>query len=148
MSREEWSLLVLLEELALDLLLLLILLLLILLLLKLLLLIIELALLLLHEKLLMLLLLLKLVRLLLLEILVLQSTLSGHVRSAGGQVDGGGSWKLKKWLNRATTRIGGMHQVRRLAGGCLWRAVCRREEDGRSRFVFGPVARASFAPVR
>jgi hypothetical protein len=119
-SREEWSLLMLLEKLALDLLLLLILLLV-----KLLLLIIELTLLLLHEKLLMLLLLLKLVRLLLLEILVLQSGLSGHVRDAGGQVSGGWSWRLKEWLDRATTSVGGVHQVRGLADGCLRRAICR-----------------------
>jgi hypothetical protein len=141
-SREEWSLLLLLKKLALDLLLLLVLLLM-----ELLLLIIEVSLLLLHEKLLMLLLLLKLVCLLLLEVLVLQSALSGHVWDAGGQVGSGCSWMLKKWLDGAAISIGGVHQVRSLTDGCLRCTICCREKDGRGRLIFGLVARASFAPV-
>ncbi len=112
LSGEKWSLLVLLKKLALDLLLLLILLLVVLLLL-----IVKQALLLLHEELLMLLLLLELVGLLLLKILVLQGTLSGHVRGAGGQVSGGWSQGLKKRLDRAASSVGRLHQVGGLTVG-------------------------------
>ncbi len=132
----------LLKELTLDLLLLLILLLVILLLL-----VVKQALLLLHEELLMLLLLLKLISLLLLKVLVLQGTLSGHVRGASGQVSGGWSRRLKKRLDRATSGVGRLHQVGGLAGGCLRRAVGCREKNGRGRPVFGLVARASFTSV-
>ncbi len=142
LSGEEWSLLVLLKKLTLDLLLLLILLLVVLLLL-----VIEEALLLLHEKLLMLLLLLKLIGLLLLKILVLQSTLSGQVRGADGQVSGGWSRMLKKRLDRTTSIVGGLHQVGGLADGRLRRAVGCGEKSGRGRPVFGLVARASFSSV-
>jgi hypothetical protein len=138
LSGEEWSLLVLLKELTLDLLLLLILLLVILLLL-----IEKQVLLLLHEELLMLLLLLKLICLLLLEILVLQSTLSGHVRGAIGQVSGGWSRRLKKRLDRADPIVGGLHQVGGLTDGRLRRAVGCGEKNGRGRPVLalwpGPV---------
>jgi hypothetical protein len=50
------------------------------------------SLLLLHKELLVLLLLLELISLLLLKVLVLQGTLSGRVRDAGGQVSGGCGW--------------------------------------------------------
>jgi hypothetical protein len=123
------------------------LLLLIVLLVELLLLIVELPLLLLHEELLVLLLLLKLVRLLLLKILVLQRTLGGHVRDCVGQWDVGGIGKWKKWLSRAATGSGGVHQVRGLTGRCLGRAVGRREQDGRGRLILGLVAGASFTSV-
>jgi hypothetical protein len=123
------------------------LLLLIVLLVELLLLIVELPLLLLHEELLVLLLLLELVRLLLLKILVLQRALGGHVRDCGGQWDVGGIGKWKKWLSRAATGSGGVHQVRGLTGRCLGRAVGRREQDGRGRLILGLVAGASFTSV-
>jgi hypothetical protein len=123
------------------------LLLLIMLLVELLLLIVELALLLLYEEVLMLLLLLKLVRLLLLKILVLQRALSGQVRDCGGQWSVSRTWKWKKWLSRAATGSGGMHQVQSLASRCLGRAVGRREKDGRGRPILGLVAGASFTSV-
>jgi hypothetical protein len=142
LSGEEWSLLVLLKKLTLDLLLLLILLLVVLLLL-----VKKHALLLLHEKLLVLLLLLKLVGLLLLKILVLQGALSGQVRGSDGQVIGGCSRGLKKRLDGATSIVGVLHQVGGLADGRLRRAVGCGEKSGRSRPVFGLVARTSFPSV-
>jgi hypothetical protein len=142
LNGEEWSLLVLLKKLTLDLLLLLILLLVILLLL-----VKEQTLLLLHKELLMLLLLLKLIGLLLLKILVLQGTLSGQIRGTGGQVSGDRSWRMEERLDSAASIVGRLRQVGGLVGECLRRAVGCGEKSGRGRPVFGLVARSSFASV-
>ncbi len=83
----------------------------------------------------------------LLKVLILQGTLSGHVRGASGQVSGGWSQRLKKRLDRATSGVGRLHQVGGLTGGCLRRAVGCREKNGRGRPVFGLVAGASFTSV-
>jgi hypothetical protein len=142
LNGEEWSLLMLSKKLTLDLLLLLILLLIILLLL-----VEEQSLLLLHEELLVLLLLLELIGLLLLKILVLQSTLSGQIRGASGQVSGGWSRKMRERLDRAASIVCRLHQVGGLAGRCLRRAVGCREKSGRGGPVFGLVSRTSFTSV-
>ncbi len=54
----------------------------------------------------------------------------------------------EEWLSRAATSGSGVHQVRSLASGCLGRAVCSREENGRGRFILSLVAGASFTSVR
>jgi hypothetical protein len=142
LNSEEWSLLMLLKKLTLDLLLLLILLLLILLLL-----VEKQSLLLLHEELLVLLLLLELIGLLLLNILVLQGTLSGQIRGAGGQVSRGWGRNMRERLDRAASIGCRLHQVGGLADRCLGHAVGCGEKSGRGRPVFGLVARTSFTSV-
>ncbi len=55
---------------------------------------------------------------------------------------------MKKRLDRTTSIVGGLHQVRGLADGRLRRAVGCGEKSGRGRPVFGLVARTSFSSVR
>ncbi len=77
----------------------------------------------------------------------LQGALSGQVRGSDGQVVGGWGQRLKRRLNGTASIVGMLHEVRGLADGRLRCAVGCGDESGRSRPVFGPVARTSFPSV-